>query len=156
MEGTSKHGKVTAWVAPDKNYAAIKWIVEKTGSNFINDKPLTETELIFKNFQYDCNEFQLMGSNFIPAKVTFVSESKYKNGNSDSVHIIYSISDVQLNPDFNALGAFKIDLPEGTRITIPESPGIKYVWKDGKAVPDVDGQTFEEIDKAIDQMKQQQ
>jgi hypothetical protein len=58
-----------------------------------------------------------------------------------------------LYPDFDALGAFKINLPNGTRVFVEESPGVRYVWQDGEIVPDVDTPTFEEIDKTVEELK---
>lgn len=156
LEGKTKYGKVTAWIAPDKGYAAIKWKLEKTGDDFVNDTPMSETKILSWNAQFEVQEIQQIGASFIPKTATFSFSPKLKDGSSISILDIYKISDVQLNPDFETLGTFRIDLPEGTKITIPESPGVKYVWKDGKAVPDVDSTTFDEIDKTIDQIKQQQ
>jgi len=42
LEGTTKYGKVKAWVAPDKGYAALKWTVKKTGDDLVNDTPISE------------------------------------------------------------------------------------------------------------------
>jgi hypothetical protein len=150
LEGTTKYGKVTAWIAPTKGYVALKWKVEKTGDDLIDDKPMSKTQLTMWIAQFECKQTQQIGASYIPKTATFECTSKSKDGSSNLSLDVYNISDVQLHPDFDALGAFKIALPEGTRITIPESPGVKYIWKDGKAVPVVDGPTFDDIDKTID------
>jgi len=156
LEGTTKYGKVTAWVAPDKGYTALKWRIEKTGDDLVNDVPISRNELILWDAQFECKELQQVGDSIIPKIAIFDINIKEKNGNNRSLHVVYILSDIQLNPDFNALGAFKIDLSEGAKVTVPESPGIKYIWKGGKIEPFVDGPTFEEIDKTIDQIKKQQ
>ncbi|MBN2455246.1 MAG: hypothetical protein JXB29_01710 [Sedimentisphaerales bacterium] len=152
LEGTTKYGKVTAWVAPSKGYAALKWKIEKTGDDFINDTPMSKNELVLWVDQFECKEIQQIGQYFIPTKSTFDFANTAKDGSSVSTHCDYTVSDIQLNPDFNTIGAFKIDLPEGTRVTVPESPGIQYIWKGGKVVPDADAPTFEEIDKMVDEL----
>jgi hypothetical protein len=156
LEGTTKYGKVTVWIAPAKGYIALKWKIEKTGENFGNESPILNNGLILWSAQFECEEIQRIGASFVPKIATFVFTSKSKDGSNHSKHIVYTISDIQLNPDFNALGAFKIDLPEGTRVTVPESPIIRHIWRDGKVVPDMNGATLEEIDKTINQFKQQQ
>lgn len=156
LEGTTKYGKVTAWVAPEKGYAALKWAIEKAGDDFLNDVPMSQTQVISWSEDFNCTELEQVAASFVPKTATFEFTSKLKDGSSSSLLDVYKVSDIRLSPDFNALGAFKIDLPEGTRVTVPESPGIRYVWRDGKAVPDVNGLSFGEIDKTIDELKQQQ
>ncbi len=156
LEGTTKYGKVVVWSAPDKGYSALKWKIEKTGDDIINDKPMSKTEMILWISQFECKEIQEINGYFIPKTATYDFTSTLKDSSISSSHNTYTISDVHLNPDFNTIGAFKIDLPEGTRITVPESPGIRHIWKNGKVVADVNGSTFDEIDKTIDGMKQQQ
>ena len=52
------------------------------------------------------------------------------------------------------MGAFKVDLPNGTRVFVTEFPGIRYIWQNGKIAP-VDDPTFEEIDKMVDELKKE-
>jgi hypothetical protein len=90
---------------------------------------------------------------FVPKSSRFTDTVNFTNGTKSSDQSEYAVSDIQLNPDFEALGAFKIDLPNGIRVFVMEFPGVRYIWQDGKIVPDVDGPTFEEIDKMVDELK---
>lgn len=40
-------------------------------------------------------------------------------------------------------------------MVVEESPGIRYIWRNGKIVPDVDAPTFKEIDKMVDEIKKE-
>ena len=57
----------------------------------------------------------------------------------------YNLKDIDLNPDYEALGAFEIQLPEGTVVTHEEVPGIEFRWANGKIVPDVDDYLYRNL-----------
>jgi hypothetical protein len=86
-----------------------------------------------------------------------VNKTKYDDKNNSKKTMItthcYSVSNVQLNPDFEALNAFKIKFPEGTPVRIGDTPGISYVWKNGRAVPKFDKRIIAAIDKEVDKMR---
>ncbi len=42
LEGASKYGKVTAWIAPEKGYNAMKWVIEKDSHSLFAGTPLSE------------------------------------------------------------------------------------------------------------------
>jgi hypothetical protein len=50
-----------------------------------------------------------------------------------------------LNPDFKALGAFKISFPEGTEVTHQDIPGLRFRWTNGKFVPDMNKYLFKKL-----------
>lgn len=154
LKGTTKYGKVSAWIAPQKGYNALKWSIEKRKNiDLIDDTP-SPMDLWVAVFH--SVKFQQINGQFVPAKGVFVlSEVPNKELGEIIARQEYTISDVQLNPDFDSIGAFKIDLPNGLRIYSQEAPGIRYKWKDGAVVPDVDSHTFEEIDKTIEGLKNQ-
>jgi hypothetical protein len=47
----------------------------------------------------------------------------------------YKLTNVDFDPDYEALGAFKIQLPEGTIVGDGDSPGVEYRWAGGQLVP---------------------
>jgi hypothetical protein len=154
LEGKAKYGKVTIWFSPDNGYSVMKWKIEKTDDDLINDSTMSKNMINTWVSQYEIKEIQHIGEYYIPKIAKYELMSTLKDGSNITISDIYTISDVQLVPDFDALGAFKIDLPEGTRVTISETPGIRYIWKEGTAVVDVNNTKFEEIDKTIDKFKQ--
>jgi hypothetical protein len=58
-------------------------------------------------------------------------------------------SDVQLAPDFAALGAFAVNLPDGTPIQDEDYPGVRYETRGGRIVPMVDTEAVLKIDQAL-------
>lgn len=155
LEGTSKYGRVSAWIAPQKGYSALKWSIEKRKDiDLLGDKP---SSMDFWSAVFDSVKFQEINGRFVPVAGVFVSTKvPSKEIGKFVAREEYTISDIQLNPNFDSAGAFKIDLPTGTRIYLEEAPGIRYKWQDSKVVADVDRLTFDQIDKTIDGFKQQQ
>ncbi|HUU17009.1 MAG TPA: hypothetical protein VMW72_07665, partial [Sedimentisphaerales bacterium] len=74
------------------------------------------------------------------------------DGNTTVLNYEYKISNTQLNPDFDALGAFKIDIPNGLPVFHREFPAIKYFWQDGRLVTKVDEKFIADLDSEIEQL----
>ncbi len=160
LEGTTKYGKVTAWIAPEKGYNALKWVFECGRDNLFDDAPLSAKwpELQSAKEVFECVEMEEVNdvnTVFVPKRARSTHTVKFANGTKLCSQSEYTVSDIRLNPDFEALGAFKIDLPDGTRVFVMEHPGIRYVWQDGKIVP-ADDPTFDEIDKMVEELKKEQ
>jgi len=152
LEGTTKYGRTTAWIDPQMNYSALKWTIEKKSGDLFNDKPKPIDSWLA---EFDLVRFIQIDGQFIPEQALFNLKTTLKDGQKHSSRQEYKISNIRLNPDFKSMGAFEADLPNGLRIYSKEVTGIKYKWKDGEVVPDVDGATFEEIDTMMDEIKKE-
>jgi hypothetical protein len=146
LEATTKYGKVTAWVAPDRGYNALKLVMEKLSSS----APETESWIWIATL--DSVDVQKIDDIFVPVAGHFTHKSRKSDGRVITSHFKYERSEIELHPDFKAIGAFVPDIPDGTKVHVKEAPGIRYVWKGGKITP-VDDPTFEEIDKTVDNLK---
>ena len=160
LEATTKYGRVTAWIAPEEGYNALKWVFERSRDDLFDDTPLSARwpELQGATLVFECVEMQEVNdvnNVFVHKSSRFTDTVNFTNGTKSSDQSEYAVSDIQLNPDFEALGAFKIDLPDGIRVFVMEFPGVRYIWQNGKIVPDVDGPTFKEIDKMVDEIKKE-
>ncbi len=155
LEGVTKYGHITAWISPDKAYNALKWSLEKGPNDLVNDEPVVKgMEICISEFElFDIQE---VNGVIVPKNACFTSTVKLSGAGKSVARNTYRISQVSLNPDFKAIGAFTPNVPEGTRIKLLEAPGVRYVWRNNKAVIDVNEATFENIDKTIDKFKQQQ
>jgi hypothetical protein len=135
LEGTSPYGQVTAWIAPEKGYSAMKWVLEKEPHHLFND-----TALSVKGWRatFEMKQMQTLGAAdsplFAPARAVFTHRIE-RDGASDVDTYEYAVTDIQPNPDFAALGAFRIDLPEGIRVFNRDSPDLRLQWKNGGPVP---------------------
>ncbi len=144
LTADTKYGKVAAWIAPEKNYNALKWTINKTQGAYIDDTKMTSGSVVMV---FDSVKTQKTGSVDIPVEGLLT----LTYNENDEVHFIttsYKVTNVQLKPDFNSLQAFKIDFPDNTRVFVEGAPvGIKYIWKDGKVQPQDVDMTLEKINK---------
>ncbi len=150
LQGTTKYGRTTAWIASEKGYSALKWSIEKKGDDLFDERPI-EAESWIATFE--AVEFQQIEDFFVPIAGVFTLNQSYPDGKKFSARKEYTASHIQLNPDFDSMEAFKVDLPNGLRIYSEQAPGIRYKWQDGNVVPDIDRRSFEEIDKTIETLK---
>lgn len=148
LRGSTKYGVITAWIAPEKSYNAVKWMVKKGPNDLYNDRRIVHKEEVTRIFE--AVDFIKIDDVFVPSKGRFTAPNRDADGTQTLIYE-FEVSDIKLNPDFATLGAFKFKIPDGTPVMVTEHPGIRYVWKDGRAVPDVEGLAFEEIDKILDQ-----
>ncbi|MHC4159100.1 MAG: hypothetical protein ACYSSO_08480 [Planctomycetota bacterium] len=148
LEATTEHGKVTAWIAPEKGYNALKWSIHKTSGNLYDDRPLSSNSWLAV---FDAVQLQKVSDVFVTTGGCLTHTIDRPERQSVSTDK-YKVSEVQLNPDFDILGAFKVNLPNGTRVFMKEYPAIRYAWQNGKIAPAED-MTFGEIDKMVDELK---
>lgn len=151
LEAETENGRVTAWIAPEKGYNALKWSIQKNTGDLFNGKPLS-TKFWLAEFVAD--DLQKVGAFWITTAGTLTFRIDYSDEiptKTKTTIYKYNASDIQINPDFKTLGAFKIDFPNGTRVSVDDFTGIKYVWQDGEIVPSNDS-TFDEIDKIVDEL----
>ena len=130
LEATTKYGKVTVWIDPERGYNPLRWIIHKTEDDLFDDKPISSNswEAVF-----DASKLQKIGETFIITGGNLTHTISSADGYTSVSRYTYKVSEAELNPDFNALGAFKIKLPNGTPVQIAESQ-IKYRWWNGKIV----------------------
>ena len=144
----TKHGRVTVWVAPEQGYNALKWMIHKTNGDLFGDRPISLNSWLAV---FDSVEVRQANNVFTTTGGILTLTFDFPDGRKVSWNK-YKVSSIQLNPDFEALGAFKIDLPNGTRVVVDDYPGISYIWQDGEIVP-ADDPTFDEIDIIVDELK---
>jgi hypothetical protein len=139
-------GTVTAWIAPDKGFNLLKYIIHKSSGDFFNDKPMDETRMEEWTVTVDSIELEKIGDIFIPVSGLSTHKILFKGGETKTTSIRVKRSNIQLRPDFEALGAFKINLPDGTGVKIEGVPGITYEWHGGKLIANIDKYAIEQID----------
>ena len=100
---------------------------------------------------FDSVELQKVDDVFVPKGGAFTLTIEKTDGNTSVLNYEYKISNIQLNPDFDALGAFKIDIPNGLWVFHREFPRIKYFWQNGRLVTKVDEKFIADLDSEIEQ-----
>ena len=158
VTGTSKYGKITVWFAPEKNFTPMKWIIEKDPTNYYDEAEISSKWPDTKNARYEfgVKEFHEITEKdntvYIPKLSHYKFVSNSKSGTKTIYDFEYKTSDIQLNPDFEALEAFNIDFEDGIRVFNRDFTSAKFVWEKGKPVPYIDKSVLDAIDIQIEQM----
>ena len=140
LEGKSKYGKVTAWVAPEKGYNAMKWVIQKDPHHLFDGAAISKKWPRIEGWQaiFDVKELhEVIGEDntvFAPKLAYFTFTINFRDGTKNIDHFEYKTSDIKLKPDFEALGAFKMDFPDGIKVFNEDFPGGRFKWENGKPV----------------------
>jgi hypothetical protein len=139
VEAKTRYGTFTVWIAPDKGYNALKYTVCKNTGDIlyddvrVEDRGITECVCVV-----DAIEVGQIDGVFLPIS----GQQTGRAGAGDEWvvddHVVVKRREIVLHPDFVALGAFKIDFPEGTDVTHEDIPGREFRWTGGKFVPEMD------------------
>jgi len=134
----TKYGTFTVWIAPEKGYNALKYIVRKSGLDILHDDIRVEDQGITECVDVvDSIDVQEIDGVFVPISGELTGKAKAGQEWEETTHIEAKRSEIVLNPDFEALGAFEISFPEGTEVTHQDIPGLRFRWTKGKFVPDM-------------------
>jgi len=150
LEAMTEYGKVTAWIAPEKGYNTLKWAIHKTSGDLFNEKPISLTSWAAV---FDAVELQKVDDKFITKGGTLTHTRNFTDGHTTVSRFKYKVGEIDLNPDFEALGAFVFNLPNGTKVSMKEFPGIPYVWQNGQPVTVVDQKFLDVLDSQIEQIE---
>lgn len=152
LEGSTRYGKVTAWISPEKGYNAIRYTINKYVGDLYDSQPISHSpeqtpgqQVEDSLFQVDVSEVRQIGDAFIPVAGHFMYSIRYRDGNISEDHYDYMRTDITLKPDFAAIGAFVPSLPNGTKIHNLDFPGVIHTWDNGTFTPRVDDATIKSI-----------
>ncbi len=118
--------------------------MEKGPGDLYFGKPLTRELLkdswTTRSLHLELSEVRLerIGNRFIPTAETLTSTTVTTDGTKWRSRQVVKRSAIDLNPDFEQLGAFVMDgIPEGTRLNISDGANHSYgyQWKGGKVTP---------------------
>lgn len=137
LQAETPYGTIAVWIAPEKGYNALR-LTWTSGDNdtvfpdgtLLKDSPLEESSLLM-----DSIEVQEIDGVFIPVSGRLIGVEKRRDRTVETHSFRVTFAQVDLKPDFEALGAFKVLLPDGTPIGDRDHPGVNYEVIGGKLVP---------------------
>ena len=139
VEGKTTHGTFTVWIAPEKGYNALKYTVRKEAGDILRDDVLIEDRGITECVAVvDAIEIQQIDGVFIPIAGRQTDSVKAGDDSESGNHFTVRRSEIVLHPDFEALNAFELRFPEGTKVTHWDVPDLEFRWTGGTFVPDMD------------------
>lgn len=90
-------------------------------------------------FEFEVLESREIEGHLFPIEALATYRYELNDGEEPMIKSIRTRrSDYQIRPDFEAMNAFEIDLPNGTVLISYDVPSNKYVWQDGRVRPYAD------------------
>ncbi len=158
VEGETQNGRYKIWIDPNSGFNVRKAIVNKKIGDLYYSQPITtkkSQEKVFLGCEINLSDVEVekVGVYFIPTSANLIRKDKYSDGTTGQVSWSSKRSKIQLNPNFEKMGAFVMDgIPEGTRIVMNEYPGLKYIWANGRFILDVGLDVIEDVDKVTQEI----
>jgi len=145
VEGKTRSGIYKIWIDPNSGFNVRKAIVKKQIGDLFGDQPIVAESSEDKKFPIEHEismsdvEFKKVGGHYIPVSANLIHKYKYYDGTTDQDTWSSKRSKIQLNPNFEEMGAFVMDgIPEGMRVLVNERPGIEYFWSNGRFLSKAD------------------
>ena len=154
LESDNSHGNYQVWIDPERGYNIVKAIITKGPEDIFFGRPLksyefgpskhdktslsklagtrTMTETVIK---IDNVILERQGDLWVPVSSDHEKMLKFSDGVINSLRIKCKVEQLEVAPDFDKLNAFKVKVPNGTRVRISEFPGIRYEWQQGRIIP---------------------
>ena len=158
IEGKTRSGTYKIWIDPNSGFNVIKAIVNKQIGDLYYNQPITagnSDNKVMVGYEISMSDVEVkkIGEYYIPISANLICKKKYSDGTSEQITWSSKRSKIQLNPNFEEMGAFVMDgIPEGTRIIVHEHPGLEYIWADGRFILEAGLEAIEDIDKATQQI----
>jgi hypothetical protein len=154
LEADTKYGLVKAWISPDAGHNCLQWEISKRQNQFYRDGKLTNDNFTGWTARFTADRVDRIDGQYVVTQATFNKE--VTNGDivlsSETSH--YRLTHIDFRPDYAALGAFAIQLPEGTVVIDEDAGGIRYEWVGGQLQPVVDDIAVDVIDSAVDGLRE--
>jgi hypothetical protein len=144
VEGKTRHGIYKVWIDPNNGYNMRKAIVNKQIGDLYYDQPIAaepSDKKVAIGYEISTSDVkvQKIGGHYIPISANLIHKYKYNDGSTEQETWSSKRSKIQLNPNFEEMGAFVMDgIPEGTRIRMNDRPGLVYIWADGRFLSKAD------------------
>ncbi|MEN6337902.1 MAG: hypothetical protein ABFE01_26905, partial [Phycisphaerales bacterium] len=135
LEAKTKYGIVRAWIAPDAGHNCLRWQIVKGDDQFYRNGGVVKLGATDWVATYDVERIEEIDGRMITTQAKFTLTTK--DGDRQIRHSThrYTLMNVDFDPNYEATGAFKIQLPEGTLVGDGDTEGVTYRWAGGQLVP---------------------
>ncbi len=170
LEAETKYGKHTLWIDSDAGFNPRRITVQKKIGDLYGKLPIGASPppleggvsssspwlaTIKWKVEVDIQIENISGV-FAPVTAKVRQYREYENGQFIEANSNVKREAIDFDPDFEAMGAFAIDAPNGTRVTYDDARammGVKYEWFNGKVRARVDDTFLEDLDNQIELLK---
>jgi hypothetical protein len=163
IQAAGSHGEYTLWLDPGSGYLPRRVeVVKGVQDRFdrygalseIHPRDIGEAKQLSTiewRFIMDDVEIEEIGGAFVITSAHVLDQSLLEDGVHLYEDVQIQVVSLDLAPDFDELGAFTPDLPDGTIVSTLDA-GIPYVWQNNHLRPYVDLDAIETLDSSIDEI----
>ena len=144
VESTSQYGKRKIWIDPSCGFNIRKTVINKGLGDIHFGEPITrdtssgDRQFAGCQLQLDDVTIKKVDGKFLPVSGVLLYTLFFSDGSKDEQRWESKRTNIQLNPDFEKMGAFIMDgIPNGAFVEHEDFPGIRYIWNGSRAVIDV-------------------
>jgi peroxiredoxin len=134
LTASGPHGHFEVWVDPVLGYQVRKAVVTKGEDALYYGQPAKEQGRTQVRGEYEIDDFEELGGRFFAKHGMGTVTSTSEAGKTETVRVEATRSEIDLEPDFEALAAFEMDLPDGIRVTDRETRQA-HIWDQGRLIP---------------------
>jgi len=137
INAVAPSGKYKVWIDPEHDYNAARVTVRQSDHDLFMGKQLPcpglRTQVIIGGDEsIEFTKFEQVEGHWLPMACEGSGTCRFQDGKS-SAKISAQRSKISLHPDFKALHAFTLEVPNGTQV-VANKPGLRLIWEDGKVV----------------------
>ncbi|MHC4395685.1 MAG: leucine-rich repeat domain-containing protein [Planctomycetota bacterium] len=154
VEAHTDHGHYTVWFDPTHGYLPRRAVVEKRADDiYSHNRHLSDTPLSEFHFTMDSVKFKNVDGTFIPIECE-LNEDWHTRGHLIKIRRKYKRTKIEFHPDFDVIGAFKPEIPNGTRVNHQDfvEAGISFEWYNGRPIALVDDLILNDIETVAEQL----
>ncbi len=166
VAGETPFGNIKMWLSAEEGYAPLKYEVKKVpgkhlssdGKTMFSPAPLKEDGDFFPTthtlFTVDNIVLEKIGTYYVPVKGELLVRPEFEKGkDGGEQRTVIELSNIELEPDFEAMGAFKLEgVPDGTNVQIFEEDNrvsTDFVYRDGQVVPRINQKALAAIEDTV-------
>lgn len=163
LEAKNQYGEKILWIDPEFGFNPRRIIMRRTANTMYDEETLRRgpdplppgsisrepvSLISLEEIKLESIEIEKLGDAFVPKMSTITVSTSYANGESTKSIAQYNRKNMDLTPDFDSMGAFILDVPDGTPIDYLDSirDTIHYEWRGGKVLLYIDDLAMEAID----------
>jgi hypothetical protein len=155
LSASTPHGDYALWIDPNAGYRIRRGLISVGSDDLAWGTPLLDSPYRAQHHRIAQIEMEVTNVLIETIDGFYVSTggtltTKFFYDDDTVSHVVKEVDrhNVVLNPDFTAMGAFKVDLAEGTILTywFEEDIRLKYVWENEQLTPWVEEFVIEDIE----------
>jgi len=165
IDAVTNHGQYTIWIDPQRGYNILKAEVQKKSMDLAWGKPLNfkpksipmlqSRPPVKTNFSFYLDNVLLENIKdvWVPIEAENQRSYTYEDGRVMTVKSHHKRNEINLNPNFEMQGFFvPDDVPDGTQAYFTGIGGGRFVWHNGRPVPQIDDEYVKMMDNKISQL----